>query len=64
MSLGDASISYSLEGENSSDFSIDENGIIKVANILNFDQKEQYDLSLVVKGTYDTVKRPLKIELV
>ena len=60
---GDTSINYSLEGENSSDFTIDENGIIKVAKILNYDQKAQYDLSLVVKGRYDTVKRPLKIDL-
>ena len=51
---GDSNISFSLQGNDSSDFKVQENGKITVANELNFDQKDTYDLTLVVKGTQVT----------
>ena len=60
---GDSSISYALEGDNNTDFSVDETGRIKVAKTLNYDQNQKYDLSLVIKGRYDTVSVPLSIEV-
>ena len=60
---GDSSITYSLEGEKSSDFLIDDSGSIKVAKNLNYSDINQYDLSVIVKGRFDTMKIPVSIKL-
>ena len=60
---GDSSITFSLIGENSSDFSINENGEIKVAKNLDFEKIQTYDLKIQAKGRFDTVESPLLIKL-
>ena len=61
--IGDSTLSYSIKGANSSDFSVDNNGKIKVAKTLDYNSKNIYDLTLEVKGRNDTVDVPFTVIL-
>ena len=58
---GDNTLSYSLSGQNSSDFYVTSDGKIKLAKTLSYNSKNIYDLTLQVKGRNDTVDQPFTI---
>ena len=58
-----SSLSYSLSGDNSDDFTISSDGKIKVNRSLDYSSKGSYNLTLTVTGQNDQVNVPLNINI-
>ena len=59
--VGDNTLSYSLSGTDSSDFSVSSDGKIKLARSLSYSSKNIYDLKLKVEGRNDSVEVPFTV---
>ena len=61
--IGDNRLTYSLVGDNSSDFKVSSDGKIKVNKPLNYSLKDTYNLTLKVDGKNDSTSIPLNINI-